>query len=327
MSKELSTPGIWWSIAALSVALSALGLWAERTQEARASEDATAEAAVQWVRAGFQEGDAVCVLPTWDDGPWDGLRGAGAGTERFPFPALLRGDRIDPIDLARHERLWVIVTQDAEVRPPLAQGLGAEQAREDFGDGVVGLRYPILPVDLRGRLSELREHMTVSRHPTRGEPIACPKRGQRFACGQKSWMDVRTETRDVDHMEASWLYAHPGPVDTELRLEWRELPKASALLLRVGHTLEAVRRERGTPASVIVSVDGKEVDRFTLDRHLYTHERRLYEWTSEHAPARWSVSVVAENADWREVMLDGDLLGQVPEALRSDATAVRRISP
>ena len=81
MSKELSKPGIWWAIATLSVALSALGLWTERAQEARASEDATADAAVQWVRAGFQEGDAVCVLPTWDDGPWDGLRGAGPGAE------------------------------------------------------------------------------------------------------------------------------------------------------------------------------------------------------------------------------------------------------
>ena len=140
-------------------------------------------------------------------------------------------------------------------------------------------------------------------------------------------MDVRTETRDVDHMEASWLYAHPGPVEAELRMTWSDLPAASALLLRVGHTLEAVRRERGTPASIIVRADGVEVDRFTLERHTYTHERRLYEWAEGRAPKVWQISVVAENADWREVMLDGDLLGAAPEATRASATASLTLAP
>jgi hypothetical protein len=184
-----------------------------------------------------------------------------------------------------------------------------------------------MPIELRGRLSELREVMTVTRHPKQGALLKCPLRGERFSCGKKAWMDVRTETRDVDHMEASWLYAHPGPVDAELRLEWRELPEATALLLRVGHTLEAVRRDRGTPASVVVSADGVEVDRFTLDKHTYTHERRLYEWAADKQPERWTISVEARDADWREVMLDGDLLGSVPESFRQDATAIPAVSP
>lgn len=327
MLSEHSQPRIWWTLSALIAALSLLGWWSEGAQHARATQDEGALAAVEWVRAGFQDGDAATVVPTWDDGPWGGLRDMGAGTAKFPFPALLRGDRIDPIDLSRHQRLWVVYTQDAEVRPPLASRLGAEQAREEFASGVTAARYEILPVDHRGRLSELRDSMKVSRHPRAGGVISCPLRGRRFACGQKAWMDVRTETRDVDHMEASWLYAHPGPVEAELRMTWSDLPAASALLLRVGHTLEAVRRERGTPASIIVRADGVEVDRFTLERHTYTHERRLYEWAEGRAPKVWQISVVAENADWREVMLDGDLLGAVPEATRASATASLTLAP
>jgi hypothetical protein len=296
-------------------------------QSDRASSDESAQAAVDWVRLGFEPGDAVRVEPAWDDGPWDGLRGAGVGAERFPFPALLRGDSIDPIDVGRHRRLWVIYTQDAEITPPASEVLGDEQARQTFGDGVVGVRYQVNDLALRGRLSELRQAMTVSRHPASGEPLLCPLRGPRFSCGKKAWMDVRIETRDVDHMEASWLYAHPGPVEAELRLVWRELPPSAALLLRVGHTLEAVRRERGTPASIIVRAGDKEIDRFTLERHTYTHERRLYEWPPEKMPQSWTISVVAEDADWREVMLDGDLLGEVPQSLRATATATRSLAP
>jgi len=327
MSNELSQARIWWTVSAVAALLSVLGWWSERSQHGRASADSEAQAAVDWIRGEFLDGDAVSILPTWDDGPWDALRGAGPGAERFPYPALLRGDRIDPMEVARHRRLWVVFTQDAQLRPPAVELLGAEQARKTFGDGVVAARYEILPIDLRGRLSELREALTVTRHPANGEPLSCPLRGQRFACGKKAWMDVRTETRDVDHMEVSWLYAHPGPVEAELRMQWSGLPKASALLLRVGHTLEAVRRERGTPASIIVSADGVEIDRFTLERHTYTHERRLYEWSDAQPPERWTISVVAQDADWREVMLDGDLLGDVPESIRDGATATRDAAP
>jgi hypothetical protein len=327
MVNDVSRAQIWWTLSALIGVLSLLGLWSERAQHGRATTDAEAQGAVEWVRSGFEAGDAVCVVPSWDDGPWDGLRGAGRGTERFPYPALLRGDFIDPVDVGRHRRLWVLYTQGAEITPPARAVLGVEEARETFGDTVVGVRYAIHEMDLRGRLSELREAMTVTRHRANGEVLSCPLRGPRFACGQKAWMDVRTETRDVDHMEASWLYAHPGPVEAELRLEWRELPASQALLLRVGHTLEAVRRDRGTPASIIVRADEHEIDRFTLERHAYTHERRLYEWAPDKTPQSWTISVVAEDADWREVMLDGDLLGEVPQGVRATATATKRVSP
>lgn len=327
MSNDVTHPKIWWTVSALACAASVLGWWSESAQDARATSDDDAQAAVDWVRSGFEPGDAVRVEPSWDDGPWDGLRGSGVGTEDFPYPALLRGDAVDPVEVGRYRRLWVIFTQGADLTPPGSGVLGEEQVRRSFGAGVVGVRYGVKTLDLRGRLSELRQAMTVTRHPARGDSVACPLRGPRFSCGKKAWMDVRVETRDVDHMEASWLYAHPGPAEAELRLVWRELPASNALLLRVGHTLEAVRRERGTPASIIVRAGAQEIDRFTLERHSYTHERRLYEWPAGLAPESWTVSVVAQDADWREVMLDGDLLGEVPPSLRATVTALRSIAP
>jgi len=322
MSASSTTKPTWIALAVTLCVLSAAAWFVEAQQHDRATTDDAAQDAVEWVRAGFAAGDAIRVEPTWDDGPWDGLRNAGAGTEDFPFPALLRGTRLDPVDLLRHRRLWIITTQHASLRPETRALLGVQEEQQLFGPGVTGQRYTLEPADLRGRLSEQVDGLTVTRHAARGAVTSCPWRRDRFSCGAKAWMDVRVETRDVDHAEVSWLYAHPGPVDTELRMAWTGLPAAQALLLRVGHTLEAVRRDRGRPATVTVKANDREIDRFTLERHVYTHERRLYTWPQSAATPSWVVSVQSDDADWREVMLEGDLLGSVPTPILESATVV-----
>jgi hypothetical protein len=327
MSTDASRSLVWPALAVAVAALSVAGWYIEDRQHERATTDEDWVEAADWIRGGFEPGDAIRVEPPWDDGPWTALQGVGEGTARFPFPALLRGDAVDPIDVLRHRRLWVLTTQDATTNPRWDGALGAEEERREFAPGVTVVRYAVGNRDLRGRMSENLDALTVSRHPARGAVIRCPRRGERFACGGKAWMDVRVETRDVDHMEASWLYVHPGPVEAELRIRWAPTQSAEALLLRTGHTLEAVRRDRGQPATITVRADDREVDRFTLDPHDYTHERRLYTWRGASPPVSWTVSIASANADWREVLLDGDLLGTVPPVLLETATAVVALTP
>jgi hypothetical protein len=327
MSTDAPRSLVWLAVAAAVAALSAAGWYAEDHQRGRATDDEAWSSAAAWIRAGFEPGDAIRVEPGWDDGPWAALQGLGAGTERFPFPALLRGRAVDPVEVLRHQRLWVLYTQDAATNPPAAGALGPEEERRAFAPGVTAVRYPVETAELLARMSESLDALTVSRHPAKGAAIPCPRRGGRFACAGKAWMDVRVETRDVDHMEASWLYAHPGPREAELRLRWRPAEKGKALLLRAGHTLEAVRRDRGQPATIRVFAGDREVDRFTLGRHEYTHERRLYTWEGLAPPGVWTVSIASADADWREVLLEGDLFGAVTPVLRDTATAVLAVAP
>ena len=43
--------------------------------------------ATAYVRAHFQDGDAVTVVPVWHEDQWIHLKGIGKGTHRFPFGA------------------------------------------------------------------------------------------------------------------------------------------------------------------------------------------------------------------------------------------------
>ena len=104
MSKDAKRSPLWPALALIVVALSIAGWYVEEHQHARATSAEAVREATEWVRAGFEAGDAVRVEPAWDDGPWSALQGMGKGTGRFPFPALLRGDTVDPLHAPHHQR-------------------------------------------------------------------------------------------------------------------------------------------------------------------------------------------------------------------------------
>ncbi len=105
-------------------------------------------------------------------------------------------------------------------------------------------------------------------------------------------------------------------------IEWPEAPRGAAAVVRAGFTQSAVRHDVGSPAEILVSFDGVERDRFTLEPHVYALETRLLAPIPESAdrPLSIRVEVRADDPRWREVMLEIDLFGAVNESLRRAAT-------
>lgn len=306
-----------WTIAGVLVAasLSALALDLQR-ERATADPQALAQA-VERIRQEFRDGDAVVVRPHWDETPWAMLENMGEGTDRFPFPALLRAGELDPYVVLSRPRVWVLGTlgRPASLAASLA-GDGAQALEEDLGGGVRLGRYDFEPIQRHGSLTASLGQVTATRHPPTGEAIGCPLRGDRFRCGKQAWLDPRIRTRDVFHRDVSWLYAHPGPGPATLRLHWADVPDGDALLVRIGHTLTATRREGGSPVHVRVEVDGSEVDRFVLAPYVYTLERRLFDLPGD-GPHQVRFELQAQDPHRRQVMLSADVVGPLPQVVRA----------
>lgn len=285
--------------------------------------DAVAQAA-GIVRAQFAAGDAVRVEPPWDASAWWGLQGAGPGAEAFPFPAFFVNDGLDPVDLLDHERLWVIGLHHREpALPAVLGGAGELEERVDLEGGVSVARYRLARAphlrSMTGDFATLR----VARRTPEGEVKPCPFRAGRHHCGREPWYDLHIQERDVHHLDVAWVFAHPGPDRVALEITWPDLPAGTWLVLRAGFTLEAVRRDPGSDTAVWIDLDGQPADAFTLRPHEYRLERRLIALPPRDAPYAVRVVVAADDAAWRELMLQGQLFEAVPEAISRVATPGR----
>jgi len=303
------------ALGAVTTSLAALA--ADSGQRERVSGDAAVERAVETVRERFAGGDAVITTPFWDRSAWQRLVGAGPGAERFPFPALLRSDRPDPLAILEHDRLWVL---GLDGRPPAAPPSVAEAARlveEVEIDGMTGLAlYDLEEIRPLRTLTGDFDDLVVRRRPPGAEAKPCPRKGDRHRCGREPWFDVEIQDRDVYHQDVSWLFAHPGPGDIALEIDWPKLPAGAWLVLRAGFNQAAVRHEEGSEVTVTVLFDGVEAGRLNLPPYAYALERAYY-LIPQGGPGRTARIVVqAADHDWRQVMLEGTVLNEVPEVLR-----------
>lgn len=326
-----SAPRRWLPAVGLAIvcALAVLPFFADWRSAARVPADDEVQRAVDAVRGEFRDGDAVWVEPSWWLVPRHGLERMGAGTEAWPFPALMTNEDFDPVDAYGYARLFVVAGFDREAALP-AELEGADASGHELwrGEHVDVARWDLgRPIRLR-TLSKEWDKAEVSRRFAAGEaPTACKVRGDKHRCGRDGWMDVALESRVVWRREVRWLFVHPGPPGSELEVAWPGLERSTAagptwLYVRAGQTLEAVRHPEGRAVSVVVSIDGVERDRFELDPHRFWMERRALKLPPGAGAARVSFAITSEENGWRETVLEADLLETLPEPLRRWATQV-----
>ncbi|MCA9517910.1 MAG: hypothetical protein KC635_23380 [Myxococcales bacterium] len=310
----------------LVVSAAAFVLSRVRTSSTTGSE--TVQRAAEIVRAGFADGDAVRASPFWAMSPYWFVQGAGPGAERYPFPALMAFDDIDPVDLVRFARLWVIGLHGRGAPPPdsVAAALTLDE-QQDVGDGAVVARYLVDRVVPLHRMTEELEKLEVRRRAPDGAVTPCPYSGGRHRCGREPWFDLHIQDRDVSQRDVHWIFAHPGPGAIALEVDWPELAPSSWVVLRMGFTLAGIMHKEGEDTVVRVSVDGAEIDRFTLAPHVYTREVRAYELPpGGDAGPTFSFAVqTGEEHGWRELMVEGDDFPTLPPIVEAAATFVRRL--
>ena len=276
--------------------------------------DAALERAAAQVRKDFRAGDAVRVVPPWNEGLWLRLQDIGEGTERFPFPALLRGDRVDPMTLYSFKRLWLIGTfgMPPALSADIAEG-GRELSRRDLGGGVSVALFALPKVAHKGRLTrDLRRLKVTRRSKTREKN--CPLTGKRYRCGKPGWGNPHVETRDVFHNEVSWLLAHAPPGRETLTVTWRA-PRGKTLIVRAGFSLQGVRKEPGSPTKLRVLVDDVVKADITVPPHRYLLFRRAVALDAKRRHAiRFEVS--ANDHRYRQLMLEADVIDEVPPGLQ-----------
>jgi hypothetical protein len=315
--------GSWlaWALLLTLCALSVLSLASIERREARVPSDATMRAASDVIRTGFAEGDGVIVVPPWEERPWRALQGIGPGTEAFPFPALARGDRDDPARLLSFERLWVIGAFDKPPEPKLL--LESDRvllSQVEVGEGVQVALYKPSGLASLARLTSDFPKLHVARRDEGGQVRACTPGAERHICGLQPWYDLHFQTRDVFHQQVTWLYAHPGPGTRTLMIEWPDLPRGEAVLLRFGYTLASVRHEEGEAPEILVRIDGQEAARVSLPPWTYAMERVLLPVPRGDGPVRVEIELHSADPRRREVLLDADMLAEVKPSVAAWAT-------
>lgn len=311
------------------IAVAVLPLWADARSRSRTPEDAEVALAVAAIRGAFEDGDAVWVEPSWWVVPRHGLERMGAGTERWPFPALMVTEDADPVELHGYRRLFVLAGFQREPRPPPELAMLDLPGEVIFqGEDVAVARWDLGESPRLRTLTREWKKLEVSRRFSSGEaPTPCRLRRDKHRCGRDSWMDVALEPRVVWRRETDWLFVHPGPAGSTLDVSWDGLARTHAgqptwLYLRVGQTLEAVRHPEGKPVLVQVLIDEREVDAVALDPHRFWMERRAIRLPAGEGDARVTIRISTEDPAWRETVLEADLLSALPASLAAWATAV-----
>lgn len=310
------------------VALGVAPFVADGVRAGRVPDEGAIARATAAIRSDFQDGDAVWVNPSWYTLPWHGLEEMGAGTEAWPYPALLMSEDLDPLEALSHARLWVLAAFAREPDPPevIADVVTGRVDIEVEGgvEGNVALaRYDLPRLERLRTLSRDNERLVVKRVPASGgEGTTCRFRGERHRCNKEAWLDLHLQDRIVYHRQVQWLMAHPGPDEERLEITWKDLPSDGTwLFLRAGWTMEAVRHKDGSETHVSVLVDGQEIDAFALAPRRYWMERRAYRLSGEDVDV--TLRVHAAEIGYRELMVEADVLPELPGPLRRWATFVR----
>lgn len=271
--------------------------------------------AVDLVRNDFEPGDAVRVEPYWNENLWLPLQNMGTGTNRFPFPAFLKGAFLDPVTLMKYKQVWVIGTYAKSARLPEALAAGSSETfRKKVGPGVEVARYTLPALGVTASLTDDFSKLKVSRKQAK-KTIPCPLRGKRFVCGKKGWENPSIDTRDVFHNEVTWLMAHAPRRGQTLKIDWKPA-KGKSLIVRTGFTLEGVRKDAGDDTTVTVYVGDKQVSQILLSPNRYILARRLIALPAD-TPPKIRFEVSTKQHDYRQVMLQADVVDQVPDPVKA----------
>ena len=197
------------------------------------------------------EFDVVRVLPLWFD---DGRRG-------LPTAHFFTGRELDDYERHRFDRMWLAYSVSHE---DLAAGEQAWLANTEtvFDEGgyrvVVG---DIIQNDvvLWDGLLSLRDSRVV-RETVSGATRSCRRwmRGG-YHCGRwDEWVNVSQSLRVVDDQTRECIYMGAPPDGDAWLIAWDAVPMGSALRIRAGLTLEAIKAVRGSPVNLQVMINGEQ---------------------------------------------------------------------
>jgi len=288
---------------------------------------ATVEAVAKAVRSRFADGDCVVVRPAWFSSVLTRLTDMGRGTEAWPFEALMGSEDLDPLALGTCAHLWWIDFLGRRTGPApltLDEVLSAEPL--PLLDPEVAVRAAVTrfeprPLTRYRTLSRGLEKAEIYRGARGADGVKCRYRGDRHRCETDPWLDVRLEGRHVGHHEVYWPYVHPGPGDQDLRIVWP--PDAAVLraggdpawlIVRMGHSMEAVRHAEGTEVSVEIRIDGTLMDTVTLAPRRWELVHRVFPVAPGAAWPTVEFRIHTDDPNWRETLLDADFTDRVPAA-------------
>ena len=301
----------------LCIALIALALFSAARESFDAEENVeSTRRAVDLLHSEWSDGDGVVVLPGWDDGLYADLVSATAETGPS-LGGLIRGERIDPVRLFTHKRLWVLSRYGAVSALPSVLTSDIESVSQRHAeDGVTLSLFELVDARPVAQLTDHVSELTVERRLDDGETRACPWRIGQHRCGLASWLDVRVTTHNVNHRDVNWLFAHAGPDDATLVITWSDVPRTEALILRAGFTQSSTRHQPGSPTLVRTYVDDIAQDEVWLAPHRYGQATQVISPPSGGELMTVRIEVSAASSSWRQVMLQANLFDALPATLQ-----------
>ncbi len=255
-----------------AVLLSGWFLWAGERARAKAAPDQE-----EWgefsssLRPLLKDRDLLRFAPVWDNLGPAAFQGTVVGSEKAPFPALDWRVYQDPVRWMGYKRL-VLLGWSGYVNG----SVGSLEAR--FGPSEVLLRQGLfaaraftLPASpLRWNALDVFSEAKVRRLSTKKKAEVCPWNGTRHDCpGRGGWRDVNIRRMLVGDVTQTCIFMEPAPdgAGVEIMFEELELGPDQTLMVRVGNSMEAARRNAGGPLHLVVSIDGMVVTRDSYHHH------------------------------------------------------------
>ena len=296
--------GAWCLLAGL-LGLATLAFSTESFEESQ--DTAGLNEALSLLSERWRESDGMVVRPLWDDEVYQALSNTLQTSDNL-LRGLLRGERLDPVDVLGFDRIWVLSRRGAPASlPELSASDITARESFDFAEGVSLTRLELVDQLPMGRMSDEVSQLKVTRTLKSGEVTSCAWRGDAHRCGLQSWLDVHKERRNVFHRDVSWIYAHAGPDGGTLNIAWPEAPRTKRLVVRAGFTQASTRNKGGTTTTLRIYIDDALTDEIHFEPHAYTQVTRVFSPSPGELPMRVSFEVSAEKSSWRQLMLEADL--------------------
>lgn len=235
----------------------------------------------------LRQHDAVAVLPAWSLRPWAILRGMSP----------LSGDLLGEYPLDRYRRLFVLVEPDGEealerlvaaIGPPADVTRHGRVALYRFSWGEPRVLY-----DFRENLSDARVRITDGNG---GELTRCDRpipRGWQCA-GRPTWQKVQDMHLLVTENGTRGIWAHPPAPGERLELHYPVVTLGDRLVVRAGHTRDAVSR-KAAPVALRVIVNGTELPR--IEKQAQFHFQTIALDTNAFAGEQAAVTFIVDTAN------------------------------
>ncbi len=208
------------------------------------------EAAAEHIRAAYQPGDIIRIVPIWADEPRVFLHGLEIDMNREP----------DPEVLDTYERIWLLVGlgRVAEAKASLPQSYILEEERNFGGADTLRFRLPASARPHYDFLAHIQES-EASRFRDDQPLHRCTNwTHQSWHCDRYDrWLNVGIQMRDMDADPRTCIYFPAMPDHYWHQLTFRDVQMHSEIRGRVGHDNWAVRSERGSEVSFEVRINGE----------------------------------------------------------------------